>query len=92
MRLRYDPAGRTLASGEVVAPLTGADGPLALRVLQDRGSIEVFAQGGRSALSVAAVPTATDRQLRVSVTGGAARLRGLEIRDMTSSWSPADAR
>lgn len=88
--LRYDPTKRELSCGEVVAPVAIGDEPLSLRILQDRGSVEVFAQGGRTALSAAAIPPGGDQRVRLTVKGGKAQLPEMEIRGLRSSWKPAD--
>lgn len=88
--LRFDAAQRTLSCGEVVAPIAIGDEPLSLRILQDRGSIEVFAQGGQTALSAAAIPNTDDRDARLSVAGGKARLLEMDIRNLRSSWDRAE--
>jgi fructan beta-fructosidase len=86
--LRYDAAKRELSCGEVTMPVVVASGPVTLRILQDRGSVEVFASEGRSAMSVAAIADAKDATIRVAVRGGGARVPTLSIATLRSSWEP----
>ena len=51
--ITYDAAKGTLTCGRVTAPLKPRDGRVSLRVLVDRGSVELFADGGAVAISVA---------------------------------------
>lgn len=82
----FDVARGELSCGDVRAPLAPAAGRLNLRVLRDRGSVEVFGNGGRVALSVAARGSDTDRSLRLSAIGGKARVRSLTIHTLEPAW------
>jgi fructan beta-fructosidase len=84
--LRYDAAKGELSCRDVTAAVGK---PLALRILQDRGSIEVFADGGATAMSVAAISEPGANELTLNVAGGPARLGRLEIRPLRSSWEPS---
>ena len=57
-----------------------------MRLFLDRGSIEVFGNGGRVALSAAAPVHEQDRTLELSAGGGPARLTKLEVYELRSSW------
>jgi fructan beta-fructosidase len=67
--LVYDATKETLACGKVVAPLKLDEGKVLLRVLIDRGSVEVFANAGAVALSVAHVAPEADRTLTAAGGG-----------------------
>ena len=54
--LVYDAAKQELVCKDVRAPLRPQNGRVRLRVLLDRGSIEVFGNDGRVAMSVARFP------------------------------------
>lgn len=63
----YDGAKAELRVGKVVAPLKPEDGKMHLRVLIDRGSVEVFGNGGRVAVSVAHI--APEKETTVTAAG-----------------------
>ena len=70
----------------VTAPLKPEDGKVRLQVLVDRGSIEIYGNGGRVALSVGVIPADDNHALEVFSRGGATRLRSLEAFEMKSAW------
>jgi sucrose-6-phosphate hydrolase SacC (GH32 family) len=84
----YEAASRTIACGRHVAPLVLDDGRLKLRALVDRGSVELFASGGRVAISTAHRPKAEDRSMSLVARGGAARVRSLDVRELAPAWTP----
>jgi fructan beta-fructosidase len=82
----YDAAKKTLTCGEKKAPLSPASGTISLQVLIDRGSIEVFGNNGRVAISHGVIPPDGDRTLSASVSGRTAQIRSLEVHELTSVW------
>jgi fructan beta-fructosidase len=82
----YDAAKGTLTCKDVVAPIEGRRGELQLRVLVDRGSVEVFADSGRVAMSVAAIPDEKNRDVVLTPAGGSISLRGGGLWRMKSAW------
>ena len=84
-KLVYDTAKGTLTCKNVTAPLKVDKSNIELRVLLDRGSVEVFANGGRVALSVAALPEEKNRKLELTPTGGELVVRGGVYR-LKSAW------
>ena len=88
--LVYDPVKQTLSCKDVTAKLADGvfevPGTRRLRVLVDRGSIEVFADGGRVAMSVAAVPDEKNRKVVLAPTGGPLKLLSGTIHRMKSAW------
>ncbi|MDQ2946332.1 MAG: GH32 C-terminal domain-containing protein, partial [Acidobacteriota bacterium] len=52
------------------APLPLPTGPLKMRILVDRSSVEVFAQDGRLAITNLIFPPGSSRSLELHVTGG----------------------
>lgn len=85
-KLTYDAAKGTLTCKNVTAPVEVRGGELDLRVLVDRGSVEVFAQGGRVAMSVAAVPGEKSTGLELVPQGGAITLKSARVYRMKSAW------
>ena len=67
--LTYDAGRGLLHIGETSAPLPLRDGHLRLRVLADRGSIEVFADEGRAVLVHPIALTTGPQTVRVGGTG-----------------------
>ena len=78
----YDVKQQKLTCRHVTAPASIRNGRVALRVIGDRGSLEIFANGGEVALSVGHTPSDTDRSLSVLVTGGEATLHQPSIANL----------
>lgn len=70
----YDVKGQKLICKNVVANVAPVDGRLSLRVLGDRGSLEIFANQGQVAMSVANIPADRDRGFTITADGGEATL------------------
>jgi fructan beta-fructosidase len=88
----YDVKKQTLTCKQVTAPLPPIDGRIRLRLLVDRGSIEIFGNDGSVALSIGAIPADDNRTLGLFTRGGAVRLRTLEVHEMESAWPKANDR
>jgi fructan beta-fructosidase len=73
--LVYDANAHTLTCKHVKAPVDPIDGRIKLRVIGDRGSLEVFANGGQVAMSIGYTPSETDRAITASSEGNHALLR-----------------
>ena len=84
--IRYDVAKHELSCDNLKAPLAAPGGKLRLRLLLDRGSIEIFGGGGRVAISQRAQPDAGNRTLELTSQGGAVRIERLEVCEMQSAW------
>jgi fructan beta-fructosidase len=84
--LVYDPARHELACGSVKAPLKPSDGRIRLQVFLDRGSIEVFGNDGLVAMSVAAIPAASNRSLAATSRGGPTFVHSLVVHELRSAW------
>ncbi len=82
----YDVEQHEIACGPHKAPLKPVDNVIRLRLLVDRGSIEIFANGGETALSAAAAPAADNRRLGFFTRGGRARVRSLTVYELRSAW------
>ena len=66
-------------------PLSLRDGQLDLRILVDRGVVEVFAGGGLVALSYGGGPAKPATPLRLELRGPG-RVRRLTLSELTSVW------
>lgn len=87
----YDVAAGTIACGKYAALLPVDEGKLAIRALVDRGSVELFAGGGRVAISTAHRPAAHDRGLSLVAKGGKARIESLEVFELRPAWRTKNA-
>ena len=85
-KLVYDPAKKTLTCKDVTAPVVVDDRLrlIYLRILVDRGSVEVFAN--RVAMSIAAIPDEKNRKLKLIPQGGTIRIFQGWVYRMKSAW------
>lgn len=83
-KLVYDPVKRTLSCNGVTAPFRARSG-LGLRVLVDRGSVEVFIDG-LAAMSVAAVADEQNRKLELIPAGNDLTISRARLYRMKSGW------
>lgn len=81
----YDAGEATLICG-ATAPLKPEDGVVTLRILADRGSVEVFGNSGRVALSHGVLLDAKKKDVDVFTRGGKATLLRLESHRLNSVW------
>ena len=84
--LTYHVAKKLLVTSGKTAPVELVDGKLELRIVVDRASIEVFAQGGRVTLSTCFLPPENDRSLTVFARGGTAELKRFDAWELKSVW------
>jgi sucrose-6-phosphate hydrolase SacC (GH32 family) len=82
----YNVERHELSCGAHKAPLLPADNVIRVRLLADRGSIEIFGNSGEMALSSAAAPAAENRTLAFFTRGGRARLRSVTVYELRSAW------
>jgi fructan beta-fructosidase len=92
-KLLYDPRKQTLTCKGVTAPVTMTNPinerltkRLRLRVLVDRGSVEVFADGGLVAMSVAAIPDEKNDKLAIVWSGGDVTVNRMYVYRIKSAW------
>jgi fructan beta-fructosidase len=94
-KLTYDATKEALTCKDVTAPVKTKNGVLKLRVLVDRGSVEVFPntldrhgiiEGSFAALSVAALPDEKNRKLELTPVGGEIGLPWASVYRMKSAW------
>jgi len=89
-RVLYDASGRTPNAFGKTAQLPPSDGPLDLRIVIDRTSMELFAREGRIVMSFAFVPDTTDFGLSLAAESGQASVTSWEVRELKSVWTPAE--
>jgi sucrose-6-phosphate hydrolase SacC (GH32 family) len=92
-KLVYDVTKQTLTCKDVSAPVKMTSPwndrlpkRLVLRILVDRGSVEVFADGGLVAMSIAALPEEKNRKIELHVDGDAVNILQMSIHRMQSAW------
>ncbi|HJT77417.1 MAG TPA: GH32 C-terminal domain-containing protein, partial [Gemmataceae bacterium] len=82
----YDAKKQEVACQGKVAPLKPRDGVVRLRMLVDRGSVEVFGNDGRVALSVGVLVPPENQSLALTAAGGAVKVSALTIHMLRSAW------
>jgi sucrose-6-phosphate hydrolase SacC (GH32 family) len=89
--IAFDVARKTLESLSATAPLSPIDGRITLRVLVDRTSIEVFANGGATSLSGCYLSNrgAPVHPPAIFSEGGTATLVSCEGYTLKSAWNDA---
>ena len=84
--LIYDVDRQDVVCKQVRTFVPQVDGVVRLHVFLDRGSVEVFANGGRTAVSVAAIPDDANHSLGIAAKGGPVELEKLTVHALRSSW------
>ena len=69
-----------------------ADGQITLRILIDRTSIEVFANGGKVSVSSCYLPKPDGSSLEMFSGGSGLKFRSLTVHELKSAWSARDAK
>jgi sucrose-6-phosphate hydrolase SacC (GH32 family) len=82
----YDSKAKTLSCLGKTAPLERQEGRVALRVLVDRTSIEIFAGGGLVTMCSCFLPDLSDRSLAAFARGGDERIVALTLHELKSAW------
>ncbi len=84
--IQYNVKQQMLSCLGSTAPLRLAGGRLALEVLVDRTSIEIFAGEGRVNMAYCFLPAADNKNLAIYAKGGNARVRSLDVWNLRSIW------
>jgi fructan beta-fructosidase len=84
----YNAQEKQLSCGGVVAPLVPLNGVVRLQVLVDRGSVEVFGNDGRVAISRGGIVPREQRGMSVTVRGGSATVLQAEVFELQSARLP----
>jgi fructan beta-fructosidase len=82
----YDVKGQVLRCHGKTMPLKPQGGKVRLRILADRGSVEVFGNEGAAALSVGVQLGGKERSLRLFARNGGGKAAELEVFEMRSAW------
>jgi sucrose-6-phosphate hydrolase SacC (GH32 family) len=78
--------GDEFSQGETKAELKPVNGKISLRILVDRPSVEIFANGGRVYMPMQAARDLHNKSLKVYAKGGAARIEKLTVHEVKSIW------
>ncbi len=84
--ITYNAKRHEIECGKHKAPLAPSGGVLRLRLLVDRGSIEIFGNSGQIALSSAVTPDPKNKSLSFFARGGNVQLRSLTVYELRSAW------
>src|SRR5262249_6764705 len=82
----YDPEKQVLVCRDVVAPLQSVAGRVRLRILVDRGSIEIFGNDGQVALSVGVHFPNDNHVVSLFSRGAPVQVRFLTAYELQSAW------
>ncbi|MHC5055168.1 MAG: glycoside hydrolase family 32 protein [Planctomycetota bacterium] len=91
-RVGYDAGANELSCGDCKAPLKPEGRAISLRVLVDRTTVEIYANGGRVYMPVAAIAPEGNRGVAVFAKGGPASVRALKFHELRSAWPDPAAR
>jgi sucrose-6-phosphate hydrolase SacC (GH32 family) len=85
VEIRWDGAALTVAGVPVELP-AGPERSLDLHIFLDKSILEVFADGGRVAMTRVVYPAAGDQAVAVFAEGGAAHIARLDAWQMQGIW------
>jgi arylsulfatase A-like enzyme/sucrose-6-phosphate hydrolase SacC (GH32 family) len=85
-RILYDVKAKELTAFGSSVPLAPVDGKLALRILLDRTSIELFGNQGEVTHSGVFFPDPANRKLMLTAQGAPAHIDRLAVRELKSIW------
>ena len=89
--IAYEADTQTITCQDKSAPLPPEDNAIRLRVLVDRGSLEIFGNRGAVCTVIAVDPTDTPPTLAVFARNGTIKLSSLEVHEVKAIW-PATGR
>jgi sucrose-6-phosphate hydrolase SacC (GH32 family) len=84
--IRFDVKSRKLSCLGRSATIELIEGCLALRVLVDRSSIEIFTDDGRANMAFCFLPPPGDESLALACSGGIAKIARLGVWHLASTW------
>lgn len=85
-KISYVVGDQILFSGKNSAPLALENGAVKLRILIDRASVEIFANGGIIAISSCFIPNMAASKMSFYSFGGDIKLRSFNIHELKSTW------
>jgi sucrose-6-phosphate hydrolase SacC (GH32 family) len=84
--IRYNVQEKTLTCMDASAPVELVNGCLAIQVLVDRASIEIFTADGRVNMAYCFTPPVDDKGLAVFAQDGIANVQSLDVWTLRSIW------
>ena len=84
--IRYNVQEKTLTCMDASAPVELADGSLAIQVLVDRSSIEIFTVDGRVNMAYCFNPPTDDKSLAIFAQDGTADVQSVDVWHLKSIW------
>ncbi|MFO1476018.1 MAG: GH32 C-terminal domain-containing protein [Verrucomicrobiota bacterium] len=85
----YDNVGRQVSCRGINQPLNPIGGVVRLQMLVDRGSLEIFGNGGLLYMSMGVTPTAGAQAVSLVATGNGAQLVSQSLYNLGSAWTSA---
>jgi fructan beta-fructosidase len=82
----YDVKKQQITCRGVTVPLKPIDGAIQLRLLLDRGSVELFGNDGAVAISVGFITDEANHDLEIFSREGGTLMRSLEVFELKSAW------
>ncbi|MCP4644516.1 MAG: glycoside hydrolase family 32 protein, partial [bacterium] len=82
--VRYDAKAQTLSCGDCEAPVRMRDGMVDLRVLVDRTTVEIFANGGEVYMPVGVM--AKGDEVSLAAEGSACTVTHMKVAELRSAW------
>jgi len=83
----YDVKKQELACKGKTAGLKAVDGTIRLRLFVDRTSVDIFGNDGRLYMPMGVIVPQDKQALSLTVEGGAAKVRTLEVDELKSAWN-----
>jgi fructan beta-fructosidase len=84
--IAYSTAEQKLSCQGKTTPLQAINGTVALEILVDRTSVEIFGNGGRIYMPIGVIPADDDKSLCLSAGAGNVRIQLLDIYPLRSAW------
>jgi fructan beta-fructosidase len=84
--IQYQVKDKRLSCLGKSAPVELADGRLAMQILVDRSSLEIFADDGRVNMAYCFLPPGDNKRLAVTARGGEATVQSLKVWELKSVW------
>jgi len=85
----YSAEKKTLTCLGRTAPVEATNGQITLRILVDRTSLEVFANGGKVSMSSCFLPGPAKVGLELFAAGGNPKIRSMKVYELKSAWTKA---
>ena len=85
----YDRRLGALCCGEYTVPMPEPDGPFTWRILADRASLELYADGGAVNIAAGVILPEWERSVRLVAAGGSAVAKRVAVARLRSAWPSA---